>query len=165
MQKKVPGFSLIETALVLVIIGLLISGILKGRDILETAKINATALQIQHLRLNLQTFRESQHQWPGHQAHLGDSPFAELNALGLCDSPLPPETKIGGKLTLQEDPDHTLWIVLSNGERAGILTPQQAQSLKTKLGEDVVFSGAGCLQGQSLDFKTKKPVCLVHVKV
>ncbi len=45
MRKGEKGFTLIEMAIVLVIIGLILGAVLKGKDLIETAKINKIYVQ------------------------------------------------------------------------------------------------------------------------
>ena len=40
MKKQQTGFTLIELAIVLVIIGLLLGGVLKGQELINSAKVN-----------------------------------------------------------------------------------------------------------------------------
>ena len=40
-MKKQAGFTLIEIAIVLVIIGLLLGGVLKGQELINTARVRA----------------------------------------------------------------------------------------------------------------------------
>lgn len=42
-QKKQKGFTLVEIAIVLVIIGLLLGGVLKGQELIKSAKVKAAA--------------------------------------------------------------------------------------------------------------------------
>ena len=42
MMQKENGFTLVELAIVLMIIGLLIGGILRGQELLQNAKVTAT---------------------------------------------------------------------------------------------------------------------------
>ncbi|MCK5666213.1 MAG: prepilin-type N-terminal cleavage/methylation domain-containing protein, partial [Thiotrichaceae bacterium] len=41
VNKKQGGFTLIEIAIVLVIIGLLLGGVLKGQELINTARVRA----------------------------------------------------------------------------------------------------------------------------
>lgn len=51
------GFTLIELALVLVIIGLVVGGVLVGRDLIEAGKIRAQINQIADIETQMNTFR------------------------------------------------------------------------------------------------------------
>lgn len=58
MKKiQISGFTLIELAIVLVIIGLIIGGVLVGKDMIEAAKLNATITQINRYSQAVYTFR------------------------------------------------------------------------------------------------------------
>jgi prepilin-type N-terminal cleavage/methylation domain-containing protein len=45
-QKKQQGFTLVEIAIVLVIIGLLLGGVLKGQELIKSAKVKAAAADV-----------------------------------------------------------------------------------------------------------------------
>lgn len=59
------GFTLVELAIVMVIIGILIGGILKGQELIATAKISSTVGQIEGLDAGLNTFEEKYQARPG----------------------------------------------------------------------------------------------------
>ncbi len=59
------GFTLVELSIVMIIIGLLIGGILKGQQLIENAKINATISQITSYKTAVNTFRDSYGGLPG----------------------------------------------------------------------------------------------------
>jgi len=59
------GFTLIELSIVLVIVGLIVGGILVGRDLIEAAKIRATVSQIQQYKVAANTFRLKYNGLPG----------------------------------------------------------------------------------------------------
>src|SRR5205809_21490 len=64
-HKKLPGFSLIELALVLIVIGVLMGAVFKGLDVLESAKIRSVLNDIQRLRTVAVLYHDTFGQWPG----------------------------------------------------------------------------------------------------
>lgn len=59
------GFTLVELAIVLMIIGLLIAGILRGQEILNTARMNRTVKDIQAFSAAIATFHGKYDAMPG----------------------------------------------------------------------------------------------------
>jgi prepilin-type N-terminal cleavage/methylation domain-containing protein len=59
------GFSLVELAVALVVIGLLMGAILKGQDLIESARLKALIMQINEYRYALATFEEKYGAPPG----------------------------------------------------------------------------------------------------
>jgi len=59
------GFSLIELAVVLVIMGLLIGGILKGKDLIESARVKRVIFQLNELRMATSAFLDKYDALPG----------------------------------------------------------------------------------------------------
>ena len=68
------GFSLVELAIVLIIIGLIVGGVLKGQDLVESAQVNALQTQLNEIRVASNTFQTK------YEAMPGDMPFADLFA-------------------------------------------------------------------------------------
>ncbi|MFH1158967.1 MAG: prepilin-type N-terminal cleavage/methylation domain-containing protein [Pseudomonadota bacterium] len=67
-MKKIhrqKGFTLVELAIVLTIIGLLIGGILKGQQLMQNARVTATIAQIQAIESATTTFRDTYNAMPG----------------------------------------------------------------------------------------------------
>lgn len=64
-RRSEGGFTLVELAIVMVIIGLLIGGILKGQELIATAKVGATVSQIKALDAAINTFQEKYAAYPG----------------------------------------------------------------------------------------------------
>jgi prepilin-type N-terminal cleavage/methylation domain-containing protein len=64
-QKNQAGFSLIELAVVLIIMGLLIGGVLKGRDLIESARLKRVVSQLNEYRLATNTFLDRYESLPG----------------------------------------------------------------------------------------------------
>lgn len=72
MDEKRRGFTLIELSIVLVIIGLIIGGILVGRDLIAAAHTLKIIKTVQDLDAATQTFKAKYNALPGQVASLAD---------------------------------------------------------------------------------------------
>lgn len=64
-DRSQAGFTLVELAIVMIIIGLLIGGILKGQELIQNAQVTATASQVKAIESAMTTFRDSYNAVPG----------------------------------------------------------------------------------------------------
>ena len=64
-SQRCSAFTLIELSIVLVIIGLLVGGILVGRDMIEAAKARATISQLENFKTAMNTFNLKYDSLPG----------------------------------------------------------------------------------------------------
>ncbi|MFN7113168.1 MAG: prepilin-type N-terminal cleavage/methylation domain-containing protein [Alphaproteobacteria bacterium] len=64
-QLSDRGFTLVELAIVMTIIGLLIGGILKGQEMIITARVNATIAQVKGYEAAVTTFKDVYDAVPG----------------------------------------------------------------------------------------------------
>ena len=64
-DRSQAGFTLVELAIVMIIIGLLIGGILKGQELIANAQVTATASQVKSVEAALNTFDDSYSSMPG----------------------------------------------------------------------------------------------------
>ena len=64
-KKSQAGFTLVELAIVMIIIGLLIGGVLKGQELIGNAEIAATSSQIEGFDAATTTFRDIYDAVPG----------------------------------------------------------------------------------------------------
>lgn len=80
-KTNINGFTLVELAIVMTIIGLLIGGILKGQQLMENARITSLIKQVNSYTTAVQGFRERYGYMPG------DFPLAE-SRIQNCTPPL-----------------------------------------------------------------------------
>lgn len=64
-DKSQQGFTLVELAIVMIIIGLLIAGVLKGQELIGNARITATVAQVKGIDAAISTFRDQYNALPG----------------------------------------------------------------------------------------------------
>lgn len=86
------GFSLVEIAIVLVIMGILIAGVLKGQELIESARLRQVVTQVQGYQIATTTFIDRYNALPGDfskaslhiDSSLGDGPgLGVLHGEGL----------------------------------------------------------------------------------
>jgi len=66
-RKKHPvlGFTLVELAIVITIIGLLIGGVLKGQEMIQNARVSATIAQVNSYQAAIEAFKDRYDNFPG----------------------------------------------------------------------------------------------------
>ncbi len=64
-RKSEAGFTLVELAVVLIIIGLLVGGVLKGQELIDSTRLKTTISQIDDIRLAVQSFQDKYGAFPG----------------------------------------------------------------------------------------------------
>lgn len=199
LPRHLPGFSLIELALVLIVIGILAGAIFKGQDVLAAAKIRSVLTEIDRIRTAANLYHDTFGQWPGNDS-LARTRFGEGVANGqgngiisgaevpqfwihlakaehLSDT-TPPASKLGGNFSVEgETLTKKNLLVLSQSERSGVLTPQQAATLKVKAGENDpstgqihVTEGTGsaagsCIRDGTYNLAIKTPTCILKIEL
>ncbi|NCC22964.1 MAG: prepilin-type N-terminal cleavage/methylation domain-containing protein [Alphaproteobacteria bacterium] len=84
------GFTLVELAIVMIIIGLLIGGILKGQELITNAQVSSTIAQMKGIDAAMTTFRDSYNAVPG------DMTSAQARLPG-CTPPTCQNAPVGGQ--------------------------------------------------------------------
>lgn len=69
MKKQQTGFTLIELAIVLVIIGLLLGGVLKGQELINSAKVKNMAADFKNTQVYIYGYQDKYRALPGDDAH------------------------------------------------------------------------------------------------
>jgi len=95
MYRKQQGFTLVEIAIVLVIIGLLLGGVLKGQELINSAKVKNLANDFRNISTFVFAYQDKFRALPGDDraatAHLGAPAVCAVDP--LC--PEPPGANVG----------------------------------------------------------------------
>jgi prepilin-type N-terminal cleavage/methylation domain-containing protein len=81
-MRSTAGFTLVELAIVMIIIGLLIAGILKGQQLITNAKVTSQVAQVKGIDAAVSTFKDMYAALPG-------DIIAPLTRLPNCTAGLP----------------------------------------------------------------------------
>lgn len=88
-MKKTSGFTLIELAIVLVIIGLLLGGVLKGQELINSAKVKNLAADFKNVQVYVYAYQDKYRALPGDDAsaktHLGDDSTVNGDGDGVIE--------------------------------------------------------------------------------
>jgi len=87
MRSKQSGFTLVEIAIVLVIIGLLLGGVLKGQELINSAKVKNFATDFRNIPLLIYGYQDKYKSLPG------DDPLVTglaAGRFGTSGTPCPP---------------------------------------------------------------------------
>jgi prepilin-type N-terminal cleavage/methylation domain-containing protein len=85
MNKQQSGFTLVEIAIVLVIIGLLLGGVLKGQELINSAKVKNFATDFRNIPLFIYGYQDKYKALPGDQAQAAlDVQFPPANTATQC---------------------------------------------------------------------------------
>ncbi len=85
MQGNQSGFTLIEIAIVLVIIGLLLGGVLKGQELINSAKVKNIATDFRNIPVFIYGYQDKYRALPGDQTQASlDAQFTPTNTGSVC---------------------------------------------------------------------------------
>ncbi len=157
-SRKESGFTLVELAIVMIIIGLLIGGILKGQELIANARVSASVAQLKGIDGAISTFRDAYNQFPGDMlvpaTRLPNCTGAPCNAAGNADGRLANVPSLVQTLTLEGT---VLWAQLAAADIIGDVVPQAAAlqlgqshpEFEISGGLRVGFSPAGALANRT----------------
>jgi prepilin-type N-terminal cleavage/methylation domain-containing protein len=162
------GFTLVELAIVMIIIGLLIGGILKGQELITNARVAATATQMKGYDAAVNTFRDSYSAFPG---DMRDANTRLPQCTGSCGANPTAAGTGNGRIEQNNFPAvvagneaHKFWLhmnaanVLSGVENVDNLTFGDAlPAANIGGGYQVSFSSDGQLLGMSLGGTATRP--------
>jgi|SRR5450830_61015 len=82
MKKQQTGFTLIELAIVLVIIGLLLGGVLKGQALIDSAKVKNMAADFRNIQVYIYAYQDKYRALPGDDSKAVGNVGATTNGNG-----------------------------------------------------------------------------------
>ena len=153
--KKLDGFSLIEMSVVLLIIGIIAAGMMKGRDLVEAAQMRTVANDVQIFQIAFAGYINAYGALPGDDPNAtakftdvenGDGDgvisgkdaqkvLSHLWAAGLLDTTKLKQAKIGGGYDVISEDDEAKLRISDRGK--GSMSKKQAVSLVAKIGENI----------------------------
>ena len=84
MKRNQSGFTLIEIAIVLVIIGLLLGGVLKGQELINSAKVKNLATDFRNIPVFIYGYQDKFRALPGDDATLSVPATSHLTGATAC---------------------------------------------------------------------------------
>ena len=84
MKRNQSGFTLIEIAIVLVIIGLLLGGVLKGQELINSAKVKNLATDFRNIPVFIYGYQDKYRALPGDDATLSVPATSHLTGATAC---------------------------------------------------------------------------------
>lgn len=176
-KQSLPGFTLIELSIVMIIVGIIMAGVFKGQDLIESARLQSTLSEMNRIKMTALQYREQFGAWPGNDKNattrFGDGApsgngkglilaeeaknvWKHLSAAQFLDNEEAPSAKAGGFFSIMGNPTETQkgnWIILSGeeGTLKPALTPKQAMTLKSKMDEaDPIKGKLQVINGQGV---------------
>lgn len=112
-DKRQAGFTLVELAVVMIIIGLLIGGVLKGQELIANAQITSTAAAVKGIDAATTTFRDTYAALPGDITTPGTR-LPNCTTTGGCDTAGDGDSRVDGDVTTTPAGEMTtFWVHLA----------------------------------------------------
>ena len=97
-QKRLSGFSLIEISVVLLIVGIMMGAVIKGRSLIEQSRISSAAYEFARLQTSFLMLTSDYGQGVlDHPKQI----WKKLYEAKLLNQPEAPESKLGGHFALR----------------------------------------------------------------
>ena len=138
-KKQQSGFTLIEIAIVLVIIGLLLGGVLKGQELIKNTKVKAVINDAKAMSAAIYTYQDRYNAMPGDdaaaQTHTGDTSVTNGN----------------GNNVLSNNTERLQ--LFAHLRAAGLITGSGASYVKPAMGDNlVVYTNRANIRGTVICF-------------
>ncbi len=177
------GFSLVEMAMVLLVIGIIVGSVFKGKDVIESAQIRSVANDIECIIMSYNNYVGTYGCLPGDDSKAstkfpnvsngdGDGKystedaekiFSHLHGARLISSTNFKTPKIGGVYSFIFEKD-TLKLQIASADKKGILTAKQVILLRAKLIEILGDEGGMIETDSNLLEDEKKYIVKIPIK-
>ncbi|MDX1974396.1 MAG: type II secretion system protein [Rickettsiales bacterium] len=142
-QRKIHGFTLLEMAIVVAIIGLIISGVVVAQSMVRSSQVQGAMKELVTFRQAIITFREKYNYWPGDMPNA--TSFWPADPDGNCTSPYNASPQVE---TCNGGGDE--WVHTSAGDRYEMFTAWQHLANAGLI--DGTYSGSGSGDGATTDY-------------
>lgn len=159
IQKRAreQGFTLVELAIVMIIIGLLIGGVLKGQELINNAQVSASVAELKSVDAAISGFRDAYNALPGDIQNAASRISGCTNACALAASD--GNGQIGGipsaAYGAMDNENNVAWTHLSAAEFLGGVDPTPNAAAAPVAGDTVpdldIGNGTALKIGFSLD--------------
>jgi prepilin-type N-terminal cleavage/methylation domain-containing protein len=173
IQRRQHGFTLIEIAIVLVIIGLLLGGILKGQELITSARVRNLISQQDGIKAGFYGFQDRYRAFPGDyllaDRNLGGTGTISIgNGDGRIQKGAVPVTRDG--VTSVTDEDNLVWehltragflngsFTYSGGEATDLSTPKNPYGSFVGLAYDAVYGDGTATNPVRHNLKTGRQI-------
>lgn len=113
-MKRLPAFSLVEIAIGLFILGLLLTAVMKGSKLIDSAKLQTCVHQIMAIRRDFDTWFDEQ-----------NSDMPDVKSFPFLQG----RPKLGGKFSIETE-ERKYSLALTNAAGSGFLSPSQAKEIQ-----------------------------------
>ena len=165
MKRQQSGFTLVEIAIVLVIIGLLLGGILKGQELINSAKVKNLANDFRTIPTYIYGYQDKFKSIPGDDALVASSHLPGPPAADLATTPAGKQGNgvIDGNWnsTTATDESRLFWqhVRMANVAAGPTDTADPLYGPKNALGGDIGISSASAAQLQISGMSGTYQIC------
>lgn len=123
----VAGFSLLEIAIGLSIVGIMSSFVMRGRHMLDVVKLRSIGQQVQSFRIAVQMYVEQEGRLPSSQTFWKD--LSDANCFDLPPDEEQPSSRLGGRFSVATEKHPGIWLALMDEHKNGVVKYQEAQQI------------------------------------